>query len=199
MTEQTYIEVPPKSGRALVVKRGDTVRVTDIEGCQVADFVCFNEHDHKEFLSSGKTRMNAWKVRISTGDVLFSNRNRSMFTITADTVGVHDLLFPPCNRWLYQHVLGAPGKTGCLENLSEALKTHGIEEDQVPDPFNLFMNTSVGPDNKLQIHLPESKAGDYIELKAEMDCLIGITSCAEDVSTECNGGRCTPIGVETRC
>ena len=184
--------IPGKSGAALVVRKGETLRVIDVEGHQVADFICFNEHDHSSFLSAGKTRMNAFKVRISEGDRLFSNRNEVMFTITKDTVGAHDLLFPPCNRWLYEHVLDQPGATGCLEILSGVLGPYCIDEGAVPDPFNLFMKTHVEPNNELVIDLPDSQAGDYIELTAEMDCLVGVTACPEE-TTDCNGGHSTAI------
>lgn len=196
MTDARDIIIPAKSGRAITVKQGETLRVTDVEGHQVADFVCFNEHDHGEFLSSGKTRMNVMNVRISTGDKLYSNINNPMFTITRDTVGVHDLLYPPCNRWLYEHVLGQPGGTGCLENLRDALAPYGITEGQVPDPFNLFMNTHVDGQHNMVIELPKSGPGDCIELTAEMDCLVAVTSCAEEVVSDCNGHNSTPIGLE---
>ena len=164
--------IPAKSGAALVVRAGETFRVTDLEGRQVADFVCFNEHDHAERFSAAKTRLNVFKTRISTGDRLFSNRSGVMFTIGADTVGVHDLLLASCNRWLYANLFGQPGNTGCLEILRDALAPYGITEDALPDPFNLFMKTRVDAANKLMIELPESTAGDYVELTAEMDCLV---------------------------
>ena len=187
--------VPAKSGAALVVRAGETLRVTDLEGHQVADFICFNEHDHAERFSAAKTRLNLFKTRISTGDQLFSNRSGVMFTIGADTVGIHDLLFASCNRWLYANVFDRPGNTGCLEILRDALEPYGITEDALPDPFNLFMKTSVGAANELAIELPESTAGDYVELTAEMDCLVAVTSCPDEVS-DCNGGRTTPVRLQ---
>jgi hypothetical protein len=195
MSDARNTIIPAKAGAAIMVREGETLRVIDVEGFQVADFICFNEHDHGCFLSAGKTRMNAFKVRISTGDRLFSNRNEVMFTITKDTVGAHDLLFPPCNRWLYENVFDQPGKTGCLEILTGVLTPYGIDEGAVPDPFNLFMKTHVEPDNDLVIDLPDSRAGDHIELTAEMDCLVAVTACPEE-SSQCNGGRSTAIELQ---
>ena len=186
--------IAPKSGAALVVRAGETLRVTDLEGHQVADFVCLNEHDHAERFSAAKIRLNVFKTRISTGDRLFSNRSGVMFTIGKDTVGVHDLLFASCNRWLYTNVFDRPGNTGCLEILRDALAPYGIAEDALPDPFNLFMHTTVDAENNLAIELPESNAGDYVELTAEMDCLVAVTSCPDECS-ECNGGRTTTVGL----
>lgn len=50
-------------------------------GAQVADLVCFSAVDYKERFSQAKTRIQNWKVRISVGDVLVSNRNNIMFAI----------------------------------------------------------------------------------------------------------------------
>ena len=196
MSDSRNQVIPAKSGTAIVVKKGETLRAIDLEGLQVCDFVCFNEHDHSEFFSAGKTRVNVFRVRISTGDRLYSNKNTPMFTLGEDTVGVHDLMFPPCNRWIYEQVLGQPGTTGCLENLRDALAPYGIEEGAVPDPFNIFMNTHIDDKNEMAIEAPKSKAGDYVDLIAEMDCLVGATSCAEEVASDCNGRHCTPIGLE---
>jgi uncharacterized protein YcgI (DUF1989 family) len=187
--------IPPKSGKTFLVDRGSTIRVIDLEGGQVADFVCFNASDYAEHFSQANTRLNNGRVRISEGDRLFSNASREMFEISRDTVKVHDLLFPPCNAYVYENILGAKGRHGCLENLASALKPYGIAEGQVPNPFNIFMHTSIDDDHRLHINLPFSKAGDMIELSAKMDCLVAISACAEDIS-DCNAHHCTTIGVE---
>ena len=187
--------IAAKSGAALTLEEGETLRVIDIEGHQVADLVCFNAHDRAERFSAAKTRLNAFKARISTGDRLFSNRSRAMLTIGEDPVGVHDLLFASCNAWLYEHVFQQPGTTGCLEILRDVLAAYGIEQDAVPDPFNLFMNTRMDEKGGLSIELPESNAGDFVELTANMDCLVAVTSCPEEY-TDCNGGHTTPVELQ---
>jgi uncharacterized protein YcgI (DUF1989 family) len=184
--------IPPKSGAALVVKRGEILRVTDVEGQQACDFVAFNAHDHHDFFSAGKTRLNAWRVRISTGDRLYSNQNHVMFTIVEDTVGVHDLLLPACNSDLYEHFFGVGRRKGCLELLQHALEPYGIDPALIPDPFNLFTNTMISAERELVICEPASRAGDHIDLRAEMDCVVGLTACPEDLS-DCNGRHCTAI------
>ena len=118
-----------------------------------------------------------------------------MFTIGADSRGIHDLLLASCNRWFYANLYGLTGRRGCLELLRDALAPYGITEDELPDPFNLFTKTRVDDADRLLIELPESTAGDYVELTAEMDCLVGVTSCPDEV-TDCNGGRSTPIGLQ---
>jgi uncharacterized protein len=187
---QRYI--PPKSGTALTVNRGEILRVTDVEGQQACDFVAFNAHDHYDFFSAGKTRLNAWRVRVSTGDRLYSNQNHVLFTIVGDTVGVHDLLLPACNSYLYEHFFGVGPREGCLELLQQALHPYGIDPALIPDPFNLFTKTIVSDERDLVICEPASRAGDHIDLRAEVDCIVGLTACPEDLS-DCNGRHCTAI------
>jgi uncharacterized protein YcgI (DUF1989 family) len=184
--------IPPKSGHALTVQKGQILRVIDLEGSQACDLVCFNLTDHLETLSPARTRLWHWRVRISTGDQLISNRHRPMFTIVEDTVGIHDLLLASCNRRLYEEHFKVGSRDGCFELLASALASYGVTADQIPDPFNLFTNTAVENERDMVIRLPVSKRGDHTDLRAEMDLLVGMTSCPEDIS-DCNGGVCTPI------
>ncbi len=61
------------------------------------------------------------------------------------------------------------------------------------EPFNIFMNAPVKPDGSIAIIEPESKPGDYIELKAEMDCIIAITNCPQE-RNPCNAYKVTSLG-----
>ncbi|HLS52073.1 MAG TPA: urea carboxylase-associated family protein [Burkholderiaceae bacterium] len=187
--------IAPKSGESFTVKKGQHIRITDIEGYQVADFVCFKLDDFSEFISQADTRVNQ-TGRISVGDYIFSNFNNLMFEIVEDKVnGVHDLYYSPCNSYLYEHVFKVGPRNGCFENLGMALAKHGIKQAYVPDPLNVFMHTVIDENYKHSITRPVSKPGDYLEMRALMDCLVAVSACAEDI-TECNNYNCTPIKVE---
>jgi uncharacterized protein YcgI (DUF1989 family) len=187
--------IAPKSAQAYRLASGEQITIVDVEGAQVADVVAFNQTDPAERLSQALTRVNLWKSRPRQGDSLYSMRNRPILSIIRDTVGVHDLSFAPCNRLIYRDHFGVGDREGCLENLARALQPHGIGPELITDPLNVFMHTSVQPDDTLVIHRPVSRPGDSITLRAEIDCIIGISACAEDIS-DCNAGICTPIGVE---
>ena len=188
-------EIRAASGNSFVVQRGQLLRIIDIEGKQVGDFVCFNLQNFSDKFSAGRTRRNNNKLRISTGDRLFSNLCHVMFTIEKDTCGIHDLLYPPCCRWVYENVYKVPGKTGCLEHLAVALKGYGLREEDIPDPLNVFMRADVVNSNFLELREPTSKAGDHIDLRAEMDCLVALSACAVDCGA-CNAGKLKPLKVE---
>jgi len=187
--------IAPMSAHAFEVARGQVVRVIDVDGLQVADLVAFNAADHAEHFSQAFTRANNDKADVAVGDQLFSNLNAPMLTVVADTVGVHDMLFPPCSTFLYEHVFGVTGKTGCREHLAGALAPYGIGFAQVTDPFNVFMNTAIDDAGRMAIYPPRSGAGDRLDLRAEMDLVVAVSACAADVNA-CNGDACTRIAVD---
>jgi hypothetical protein len=189
--------IAAKSARAVSVKRGQVLRIEDIDGGQVADLVCFSSHDPKEKFSQAKTRIRNWSIRLSTGSQLVSNRDNVMFTITQDTVGVHDIVFSPCHSYVYEHFFGVGPRNGCLENLAAAVAPAGISADDLPDPFNIFMHTGIKDSGELFVAATPSKKGDFIELRAELDCLVAVSACADDV-TDCNHGECTRISLQVR-
>ncbi len=184
----------PRTGKAFSVQKGQIIRVIDVEGSQVSDLVCFARPDIEEYLASGRTIDYNEKLFLSTDDILYSNRSNPMLSIICDAVGKHDFLYAPCDREMFRLTYGKTGpQPNCLDNLTSALGQFGVKAFQIPAAFNIFMNVEVSASGKLMVKPPLSKAGDYIDLRAEMDLIVGVTACA---AGKCNNYRCTPIAVE---
>ena len=186
--------IPAREGIGLRLKTGQSIRIIDVKGQQVADLVAFCLTDPSEWLSNGRSFDYGGSIYFSTGDLLYSNKSRPMLSIVADDVGRHDFLFTPCSIEMYQIQYGIEGgHPNCLDNLSQALRNLGLGPVVIPTPFNVFMNVIVQADGQLEIQPPLSNAGDCIVLKAEMDLAIALSACPAGV---CNGGRQKPIGYE---
>ena len=186
----------PQTGTAFELKRGQLLRVIDLEGEQVADLVAFASDDKSEWLSSGRSIDYANTIYLSKGHILYSNRSRPMFTIVADDVGRHDFLLTPCSRETFQIIYKEHGPhPSCFDNLSGGLERFGIAPDAIPTTFNIFMNVEVAPGGEIAVLPPRSKPGDSITLRAEMDLIVGLTACSAEMS---NNYRFKPIGYEIR-
>ena len=193
MAETKIVDIPPMSGRAVRLAEGDILRVVDVEGQQVADLVAFTAADLGERFSQGFTRMLSENVTVGgPGARLYSNLGNPLMEMVVDPLGVHDLLYPPCNELYYRTVHGLAGKTGCREHLTEALAPFGIPFADVTDPFNVFMHTAVDDRGVQEILLPRTTAGDHVELRALTDLVVGVSACAADMGL-CNGGACTGL------
>ncbi len=181
----------PQSGTALRLRAGDTLVVVDPCGEQVADLIAFAAADPRESLSSGRSLDYAATIYLTSGHVLYSNRSRAMFTIVEDTVGRHDFLLTPCSQATFEILYGRrEPHPSCLENLTRALAPLGIEADAIGTTFNIFMNVDVDPSGTLAVRPPRSRAGDRVELRAEIDLVAGLTACSAELS---NNGSFKPI------
>ncbi len=186
--------IAPQTGVAFTVQKGQIIRVIDVDGEQVADLVCFARQDVEEYLSSGRSIDYNEKLFLSTGDILYSIRSNHMLTITYDPVGKHDFLFAPCSQEMFQLTYKATEPhPNCLDNLAASLGPYGIQPFRIPTAFNIFMNVAVTAAGRVTVQPPLSKAGDYIDLRSEMDLIVAVSACS---AGKCNNFRCTPIRVE---
>jgi len=185
--------IPPRSGTAFILKTGQRLKISDIQGEQVSDFVSYNLQDKAEYLSSGRTIDYAETIFLTAGNLFYSNRSNVMFELEEDTVGKHDFLLTPCSSDTFRILYGDPEPHhGCSGNLTSALKEYGIGSDEIPVCFNIFMNVSVDSDTgKIHVLPPKSRSGDYIIIKAKMDLIIGMTACSAGMS---NNYSYKPIG-----
>ncbi|MCP9627122.1 urea carboxylase-associated family protein [Rhodopseudomonas palustris] len=176
----TSATIPPRSGTAFRLAKGECLTVIDPQGEQVADLVAFNAQDIREAISSGRSLDYASKLYLTTGDLIYSNRSSIMLSIVEDTVGRHDFLLTPCSRDTFRIIYHDENPhQGCFGNLEAALAPYGVASDAIPVAFNCFMNVVIAPaTGALTVEAPLSRAGDYVKFRAEMDLIIGLTACS---------------------
>jgi uncharacterized protein YcgI (DUF1989 family) len=197
--------IPARSARAFKLAAGEIVRVSCSEGPQVADLIVFNADDPAEKFWSGRTRV-IHGGHLEVGDHLWSvpPRVRPMLTLIADTLEhpphpfgarSHDLLYCRCDGRMYEMVYGRVGAPNCNDNLVEAIAPFGLGPEQVHDPFNIFMTTGLNERGK-PFYLPsDAKKGDYVELLANIGCLLAISACPGGSS----GSRSLSLTIEIFC
>ncbi len=169
----------PHKGTAFSIEKDQVLRVTDIEGSQVVDLVSYTDRNPQQYLSSPRTMDYNSKVYFTTGDTLYSNQSELMWTILDDTVGKHCFLFAPCDQKMFELTYEVTERhPNCFENLSGSLSPFGITPQQIFIPFNIFMHAEITKTGEIKIKPPLSKPGDYIELRAEMEMIVGISACS---------------------
>ncbi|WP_425506863.1 DUF1989 domain-containing protein [Sphingomonas sabuli] len=185
-------EIPPRSGTAFTMDKGQRLTVIDPEGMQVADLLAFKRADIGEVISAGRTFDYAETIYLTTGHQLFSNRSNPLLEIVEDMVGRHDFLLTPCSKDTFRICYDDHDPhRGCFGNLAEALAPFGVNEDMIPSAFNCFMNVPVdGETGRFKVLPPISKAGDRIVFEAKEDVVIGLTACS---ARDSNGGSFKPI------
>jgi len=189
--------VPAQEGRGLLLKRGDRVRVVDLEGQQIADLFAFRADDVSEYLSAEHTRGHVAGLFPQLGESFVTNRRQPILTFEADTSsGIHDMLVAACDPTRYA-LLGVAGwHPSCQENLQKVMAELGHSSIEVPQPVNIFQNTPVDANGRMRFLPATSRPGDSVTMRAEMDCLVVVTACSQDI-VPVNGDRPTAVALDT--
>ena len=188
--------VPAREGRAVRLGAGGRVRVVDLEGAQVADVFAFSAADVGEHASASHTRAYVSRLFPRVGEPFVTNRRRPILWLEADdSPGVHDMLCAACDPERFQGLGVAGWHASCAENLLRALAAEGLPEVVVPQPINLFMNIPVSAEGELGWEPAPTKAGESATLRAEMDCVVVVSACPQDI-VPINGGNPTSLALE---
>jgi uncharacterized protein len=190
------IVIPAREGRSAHVAAGQSFRVTDREGGQVGDLFAFSADDPSEYASAEHTRAVVSRLFPRVGEPFATNRRRPILTLERDdSPGVHDMLCAACDPERYAG-LGVEGwHASCEENLRAAMRELGHERVEVPQPINLFMNIPVSADGSLGWEPAATRPGDGVVLRAEMDCIVVVSACPQDI-VPINGGNPTSLAIE---
>jgi uncharacterized protein len=190
------IHIPAREGRAFRVPAFAQLRVIDAEGAQVADLFCFVADDPAEYLSAEHTRVAIGRLFPRVGESFVTNRRRPILSFVADdSPGVHDMLCAACSPSRYA-LLGAVGwHASCEENLLGAMSDLGVDDIEVPQPVNVFENNPLAADGTIGIEPARSRPGDSVTLRAELDVIVCVSACPQDITPLC-GGDPTSIDVE---
>lgn len=177
----------PGTGKAVPVKRGQILKITQLGNGQCADFNAFNLHDYKEYFHCGRTR-HMHGLFPKEGDHLWSAspRDRPMLTIISDRVGTNDVNYPRCSALLYEMQFGFDLHTNCHDILAESIREYGLTPDDVHDSFNFWMHTGVDDNGRLYIKRLVARKDDYVELIAQIDTLAVPNVCGADCFSTSN-------------
>ena len=187
--------VPAGAPWSGIVRQGQVLRITDLEGQQAVDFLCYNAADPQERYHAPNTLKAAGTIFLTTGHKLYSDIARPIFTIVEDQFGGHDTIGGCCSAPSNEMLYGVKNCPGCRENFLMALAAHGLGRKDIVPNINWFMRVPVTEEGGAAIASAISPPGCQVALRAEMDALAVISNCPQ-VNNPCNGFKPTPIRVE---
>ena len=187
--------VPARQARAVRISKGQHLKIINTYGTQVCDLWAFHAHALQEFLSMEHLRTHLSRITLKVGDALVTNHRRPVLTLVEDTSpGIHDTLIASCDIYRY-YTLGVEGyHDNCADNLRMAMQALQLRVSEVPSPLNLWMNTPVAADGTIAWLPTVSKAGDYMVFRAELECVVVMSACPQDL-VPVNGNDCIPSNI----
>jgi uncharacterized protein len=198
-TQAVYSETVP-AGESWIreIKRGQTLRIVDLEGNQAVDTLFYNAADYADRYSFQDTIREQGNIYLSTGTKLISTNGNTLLTIVADTCGRHDTLGGACaaESNMVRYAIEKRHMHACRQSFLKAVIAfdRGFEKRDIANNINFFMNVPVTREGKLTFEDGISEPGKYVELRADMDVLGLISNCPQ-LNNPCNAYNPTPIRV----
>lgn len=189
------MHILPGEAGLVTLDTGQCLDIVDVDGKQVADLVAFSAaRPEMEWLSPTHTRSSLGRVRLQRGDMLVTNLRLPILTLVHDDVGVHDMSSAMCDHERYRLDYGLPDHPSCRQAMAAVLSSFGISAHRIPDPVNVFQNTTIRPDGVIETNEPMSRTGDRVSFLALTDSVLVVSACPQD-QTPCNAWNPSPIAI----
>jgi urea carboxylase-associated protein 1 len=180
------------------IRKGEYLRIVDLEGNQAVDTLFYNSHNRSDRYSAQDTIREQRNIYLTTGTMLMSTMGHVLMTIVADTCGRHDTLGGACSTEsnMVRYALEKGHMHACRQSFLKAIAGHnsGLTKRDITSNINFFMNVPVTADGKLSFEDGVSAPGKYVEMRAELDVFALISNCPQ-LNNPCNGYNPTPIEV----
>lgn len=180
-----YSEILPGGGHtSFVLKRGQLLRVTDLEGDANVSLMMFNAHEKSERLNLPDSLKCQHTAKLTAGHCLYSDMGRVLAAIVTDTCGWSDSFGGVLDAEEVKEKYG----TGSYQELRNGFFRNGMDNLLVEMgkwnlgladllmTLNLFSKVAVDAQDRFVFHPGNSVAGDHIELYAPMDTLVVLTA-----------------------
>jgi urea carboxylase-associated protein 2 len=186
--------LPGARNWSFVIRRGFALRLTDRRGGANCSVLMYNAHEKLERYNMADTLKAQHTAFLTRGHVCYSDMGRVLCSITEDTCGWHDTVCGVSNNAAvtakygearYQEHRNAFHRSGRELFLIEMGKWALGRRDLVAN-VNFFSKVAVDDDGTMRFHQGHSRAGDHVDLRAEMDTLVVLNTCPHpmDPSTE---------------
>ena len=163
-----------------IIRRGRTVRLTDIEGGGNVSALFYNAANFTERYNMGDTLKIQHIVSLFKNACIYSDMGRVLMSVVDESCGWHDVVggvsYPATitNRFgelTYQAEHNDFFRNG-FDSLLIELAKHGMNERDFTNTVNFFSKLNVDQAGALSFQTGHSPAGSYVELRAEMDTLL---------------------------
>ena len=187
MTEsQLILEEPLHGGQmwSRVLRRGQSLRLTDVEGGAAVAALFYNAEEPSERYNMPDTLKAQQIARLTAGFVLYSDMGRVLCSVTEDSVGWHDTITGHGTAVLGRAKFGEGTYQklrndwfrNTRDNFLVELGKYDLGKRDIVANLNFFVKVVVDERGALSFVPGNSKAGGFVELRAEMNTLVVLSN-----------------------
>ena len=184
-------KIAPACHWSLRMRKGTILKLIDDEGGANVGMLFYNPENLLEKYNAPDTLKGQHTFKLTKGNCLYSDMGRVFCSIVEDTVGWHETVCGNTTKEMvkekwgektYQDYHNDWNQNGHNSFLVELAK-YGLGKKDMAANLNLFSAVGVDDDGNLQYLENNSKVGDSIELRFEMDTLVLLHTCPHPLST----------------
>jgi len=176
---------------SLRMRKGSVLKIIDEQGGANVGMLFYNPDNLLERYNAPDTLKCQHTFKLTKGNCLYSDMGRIFCSIIEDSVGWHETVCGNTTRQIIKDKWGEKtyqdhhndwNQNGYSSFLVELAK-YGLGKKDMAANLNLFSAVGVNDEGDLQYLENNSKAGDSIELRFEMDTLVVMHTCPHPMST----------------
>ncbi|OIR12353.1 hypothetical protein GALL_60520 [mine drainage metagenome] len=174
-----------------LMRRGSALRFTDLQGGANVSVLLYNMEEKLERYNMPDTLKAQHTAFLTTGNVCYSDMGRVMCSFIHDGVGWHDTIcgisdaeiiqkkYSVANYQTHRNDMYRNAKDGLLTELTK----HGLGKRDLVANVNLFSKVSANGDGYLVFQAGNSKAGDVVDLRFDMNVLVVLSTAPHPLDT----------------
>lgn len=194
MSAVSEVIVEPKMPWSGIVEKGKMLTITDLEGQQAVDFLCYDADNPTDRFSATNTVKVQGNIYIEEGSVLRADSGKPLLTVVEDTVGRHDTIYGCCSNPNNLLRYGVETMESCYTNFEGELARLGMGREAIVPNVNWFMSVPVLEDGSAGVATAALQPGSFVRLQAECNVLAVLSNCPQ-MHNPCNGYNPTAIKV----
>ncbi len=176
--------VPGGTAWSGVIRRGNTVRFTDLTGSANVSLLLYNAEAPSERYNMPDTLKAQHTAYLTAGHVCYSDMGRVLCSISADTCGWHDTVCGTTSAATvaakygearYQAHRNAMYRNG-QDSLLVELEKWGLDKRDVVANLNLFSKVLTDASGRLHFDVAHRAAGQSVDLRFEMNTLVVLST-----------------------
>jgi urea carboxylase-associated protein 2 len=203
--ESVFYETVIEGGKhsSLTVRAGTQLRLIDRDGGANVGMLFYNPQNLLERYNAPDTLKCQHTFKLTKGHCLYSDMGRIFCSITEDTVGWYDTVCGNANRELvasrwgeksYQEYRNDWTQNGHDAFLVEGGK-YGLGRRDLAANVNWFSKVSIADDGTMLFDLENSHAGQFVDLRFEMNTLVLLHTCPHPLSSSLHYPR-NPVALQ---
>ena len=184
-------EIPGGAHWSMLMRAGTNLKLIDKQGGANVGMLFYNPSNKLERYNAPDTLKCQHTFKLTHGHCLYSDMGRIFCSIIDDSVGWHDTVGANTTKKIVsekwgEHNYQEYGNDWYLnghDSFLVELAKYGMTERDMAANLNLFSKVTVDDKGNMSLAEANSKSGDSVELRFEMDTLVIFHTCPHPMST----------------